>query len=628
MPAPGDDVLFTESELSKVVDLLEAELSDACHEHEERCDRMDEWQKAYDGDPQESKKNFPWPNAANLVVPIIAITTDSIVARLLNTIFAVNPFWTVRPLRKEVDHIAKPLEDYLDWSRQAEYNLYRAVRPWANEVVKFGWGWLKFGWEVYSTRDWITGTDSLVQGKETIIRRPNVYHILNRDIIAQAGVEDDEQAEWLCHVIRLTDNQLRMRRYDNLYDISDDQIANKEEIHEVHEQLQSSRDQPMSSKERLSTFYEFCGDFAWGPEKLPTPMLLTYHRPSKKLVRAIFNPYGFRMYKKAKFIDREGRYEGFGIAKRLLPMQKELSTIHNQQLDNATVANTRFFLGKKGQVRADTRIWPSKVVMVNNPATDLVSMQLGDIYPSMRGLEMTALSYAERASGVSDYQLGRESPVVGSGATATGTLALIQEGNRRFDLNIRDMRDVLSDVGRRVLELNQRFRPRGAAYFVQGSDGMYTEQALDMPPQFSISKLAVELTASTATVNREIEKQSLIALYGLVERYSGQLNQAAMAVANPQVPGEIKELMIRETQAMKYLMDRIVQNFDIKAIDTVVPSMVPKGGMQINGLDNGTGDDPGAQGEPDMGRVLGMLGEPGAGGPGGDGGLGDMGPVS
>lgn len=616
---PGEAVPFTETDLKKVINKMEDELSESLGEHQERCDRLDQWQRAYDGEPHESKKNFPWPNAANLVVPLIGITTDSIVARIVNTIFSVEPFWTIRPLRKEVDQIAKPCELYMDWSRKSEYNLYRAVRPFTIEVVKFGWGWLKFGWEIFSTRDFVTGADAQVQEREEIVRRPNVYHILNQDMITQAGVEDEEQAEWVCHRIRLTDNQVRMRIHDHIYELNEDQIDQKEDIHKVHESLRSSSNQSTTPKEKLNTFYEFCGDYPWGPEKLPTPMLLTLHRPSHKIVRAIFNPYGFRMYKKAKFIEREGRLEGFGIAKRLHYLQHELSTIHNQQVDNATVANTRFFLGKKGSVRQDTRIWPGRFIPVNNTETDIKAMQLGDVYPSMRALEMSALSYAERASGVSDYQLGRESNVAGSGATATGTLALIQEGNRRFDLNIRDIRDVLSEVGRRVLELNQRFRPRGAAYFVQGQDGMYTEEALDMPPEFSVSKLAVELSASTATINKEVEKQSLIALMGVVERYYGQLNQAAQALANPQIPGELKDLVIKETQGMKHIMDRIVQSFDVKAIDTVVPAIGGQGGMQPNGPIPGAGNPSGNPAEPGMEQFLGLLGDPGGNGAGGAG---------
>jgi hypothetical protein len=251
-------------------------------------------------------------------------------------------------------------------------------------------------------------------------------------------------------------------------------------------------------------------------------------------------------------------------------------------------------------------------------------MQLGDIYQSGGVLEYRALAYAERASGVSDYQLGRESSVAGSRATATSTMALIQEGNRRFDLNIRDARDVLSAVGRDIIFLNQVFRSRGLAYMVQGSDGLLTDKALDLPPEFSTAKVAVELTATTATINREMEKQGLMALMGVTQQYYEKLAMAGQAIMNPQVPPEFKELLMREAQGAQYLMKRIAQTFDVKNIDLVVPGILPDGSNgnspptipgELAGRDPSAPQEPGmagAEGIPDPITQQGLVGSIGA----------------
>jgi len=623
---PGAPVPLTEVELKKLEQYLWNQLEEGYEEHLELEARLREWNRAYDGDPRERRRTFPWPGAANIEIPVIGIAVDSIAARLLNTIYSVEPFWTVRPLRKEVDKIAKPTEHYLDWSRKVEYNLYKQTKTWCIEVIKHGWGWLKFGWEVYSVHDWVVGSNGEPEPRTYVVRRPSVYHVLNMDMITQPGVEDDLVSEWLCHRVRLTDNQLLMRKIDNLYEYVDEMIKTKEDNTRVHEMLASSKTAGYTREERLNTLYEFNVDWPFGPEGAPTAMLVTFHREIKKIVRVIFNPYGFRNYEKAKFIEREGRLEGFGVAKRLAQLQEGISTIHRQQVDNATVANTRFFLGRKGVVRPGTQIWPARFLTVNDPERDIKALQLGDIYPSMRALEVSELSYAERASGVSDYQLGRESQVAGSRATATGTLALIQEGNRRFDLNVRDLRDVLSQVGRRVLEINQRFRPRGAVYFVEGEDGVWVEQVLSLPAEFSASKLAVELTASTATINREVEKQSLIGLLGVVTNYYQQLMQLGMLVVNPQAPPELKALGVKMAQGAKLLMDRIVQSFDVKSIDTVVPTLAAEAvNEQLTGAfggggaggQGGAGSPPGGGVDPRMAAILGAAGNGAAAGAGG-----------
>lgn len=584
VPITDDGRWGLKSLTTYLVDQLDEALSS---EHEDLESRLDEWQRCYDGDPKQMRRNFPWPGAANIEVPIIGIHTDSIVARVVNTIFSMDPLWSVRPLYREVDMIAKPLEQYIDWSRKAEWNFYREIRPWTIEVVKFGWGWLKWMWEVYHQVNYVTGPFGEVIRQVEVVRRPAVYHVLARDVIKQAGVERVQDAEWVCHRLRLTDSRLRMRGIEGVYEDVEEIIKKKEDDSRQQEARASSKSAGRTKQSVLNTLYEFQVDWPYGPEENPpvVPMMATLHRESKQIKRLVFHPYGERTLVQAKFLEREGRHEGFGIARRLFQMQEEIGTLHRQQVDNSTLANTRFFVGRKNLLRGDTRIWPGRYISANDPDRDLKAYQLGDIYPSEGILESRALSYAERASGVSDYQLGRESQQAGSRATATATMALIQEGNRRFDLNVRDIRDVLSEIGRKVVLLNQMFRPQGAAFFVQGQDGMYTEAALRLPAQFSVTKIAVELTASTATINKEIEKQGLIGLYGIASQYYEQLAQTMTLLMNPEVPGDMKEMMVKTLNGRKYLMDRIVQTFDIKAIDDVVPGIAaPKQPPNIGGI--------------------------------------------
>lgn len=621
---PGAPVKFTEEELKKFTNHIEQELEDGLEEHRDRESRIDEWQRLYDGTPKTPTRNFPWPGAANLEVPLVGFTTDSIVARILNTVFSMEPFWTVRPLRKEVDPIAKPTEHYLDWSRKAEYNLYRAFKPAVIQCTKFGWAWLKYGWENYTRRDYTLDNNGDVKYIDEIIRRPVVYHVPCQDLIIQAGVEDERIAEWLCHRVRLTDNQMLMRKQDNLYANVDELLKKKD--YEIDMENEGRR----YPRERLNTLYEF--NIGYPIDGVPVELIATYHRPSKQFTRIIHNPYPWRNYTKLTFIEREGKLEGFGIARRLYQLQEEISTIHRQEVDNATVANTRFFLGKRGAVRPGTQIWPGRFLTVSDPERDIKAFQLGDIGVSLRSLEVQALGYAERASGISDPQLGRESQSMGSRATATGTLAMIQEGNRRFDLNVRDIRESGSEIGRRVLEINQRFRPQGASYFIEGADGQYVEQVLNLPAEFSAAKLSVELTASTATINRETEKQGLIGLLGVMTNYYERIIQSAMIVANPQIPGEVKELVVKVSEGAKHIVDRIVQDFDIRDVNTVVPALMnheammemqsgqigsPPGGASPGNAPPIPGNPQGGGADPGVGSLLPVAGGAGGAGPNG-----------
>jgi hypothetical protein len=617
MQTPGAPVSLTEVEKTRIVDYLDMELREGRLDHQDLENQVDDWNRAYLGEPFAKRKDFPWENACNVVIPLIGIHTDSIVARVVNTIFSVEPLWTARPLIKSLDNVAKPLEDFLDWSRRQEYDAYNTIRSWVLEVVKYGWGYIKVPWEVATVRTFKVGAGGKPEPVDRIVRRPRPQHVLLIDIICQVGIEDDiNQAEWLAHRVRLTDGQLRWREYDGVYEDVDKVIERKEDISSLTEMLAGPGNETPPTRTKLNTFYETWIDFPLKKGSLPDPLVITYHPESRTVMRAIYNPHADnkRPFFKGKFLDQEGRRSGVGIAQQLWQLQEELSTIHRQEVDNSTIANTKFFVGRRGAVRNTTRIWPGRFLTVPDPSKDLIPMSMGDIGNSLQALETSALSYAERRSGVTDYQLGRESSILGGRATATGTLAIIQEGNRRFDLNVRDIRDTLGKVGQMVLLLNAQYRPREMAYFVEGEDGKWVERALNLPDDFIADGIGIELTASTATINREIEKQSLITIMGLVtQHYQQVMSMAQLGMAGPP---PMQMLVMKMLQGSEYFMRRIVQAFDIKDVDAVLPLTAMMEQM-------GVGAQPPADlaaGNQNGGGMAGAMGPPGPGAPTGPGG--------
>jgi len=93
--------------------------------------------------------------------------------------------------------------------------------------------------------------------------------------------------------------------------------------------------------------------------------------------------------------------------------------------------------------------------------------------------------------------------------------------------------------------------------------------ALNLPDDFIADGIGIELSASTATINKEIEKQGLITVMGLVTQYYQQLmsiGQLAM-----QAPPPLQALAMKMVQGSSYFMERIVQAFDVKDIDAVLP---------------------------------------------------------
>ena len=617
---PGAPVRLTPKDRQWLPQFLSGELEEALYVHELKLEWIDESNRLYLGDPVTAHKTFPWDGAANLVIPLVGITVDSIVARIINTIFAVQPFWSAQALIKDLEPVCHPLQDFMEWSRVNELNMYAQVRSWIMEVVKHGWAYLKIFWESYTHRTFVV-QGGAARPRDIIIRRPQVQHILLADIICQAGVEDElGQAEWMAHRIRLTDGQLRWRKHDRVYDDVDKIMEHKAEMTPMEEKVlenELERNAPRPSRDKLNTLYEIYADLPLGGSELPVPVMITYHHETRTIARCVYNPdiKGERPFKKGKFIDREGKRDGIGISRQLALIQEEISTLHNQQVDNATLANTRFFVGRRGVVRNGTRVWPGRFLTVPDPGKDITTLPMADVYPSMRQLETSCLAYAERRSGVADYQLGRESNVLGNRATATGTLALIQEGNRRFDLNVRDVRDCLGQVGQKLLLLNAQFRPQGMAYFVKGSDGKLVEEVLNLPEEFIADGIGMELTASTATINREIEKQGLLSMMGTLTQYYQQLIQISGIAMSPQTPPPVQQLALQMADGARYLMSMIVQTYEIRAVDTLLPpSLADQLEADTNAAANQPGGPAGNGGPPANAGGMGPpMGIPGGG---------------
>src|SRR5438552_515326 len=55
--------------------------------------RVTRWRKNYEGIPAEATREFPFHNASNLIVPIIAIHSDTLLARCMSSIIKTQPPW-------------------------------------------------------------------------------------------------------------------------------------------------------------------------------------------------------------------------------------------------------------------------------------------------------------------------------------------------------------------------------------------------------------------------------------------------------------------------------------------------------------------------------------------------------
>jgi hypothetical protein len=229
----------------------------------------------------------------------------------------------------------------------------------------------------------------------------------------------------------------------------------------------------------------------------------------------------------------------------------------------------------------------------------------------------------ERRTGISDIQLGNMQELPGR-TPATTMLSLLQEGNRRPDLTIKMMREGLSNVGLRVVQLLQQYT--GSPVDVGGKrllglmvqalgmpEGAFAAQKLATPFEDAALGLGVSLTATSGSANKEVEKQNYVALLQLAGQLTPQFIQLIQA-AQQAVGTPVGQVALQSALGLQELYKRLLEQYDIKNIADVAPDIEADTQSLQAGANGGPQGAGGPAGAP-AGAPGGQLG-PGAVAPG------------
>jgi hypothetical protein len=249
------------------------------------------------------------------------------------------------------------------------------------------------------------------------------------------------------------------------------------------------------------------------------------------------------------------------MAEMLEHLQEEISTIHNQRIDNATVANLQIILVKKlirGLSPGD-RLWSGKIVKADQE--DVGTLRLGEIYPSTVNNEQIAQTYAKEISGVGDNINGQGQPVTRT--TATAQLSMLEEANRRFDKPIKSIRKSIREIAVHCTDLMSDYGTNGLAEEWLGDRGAIVEEGLSNPETFAPGNVKVQTLSTRSSVNREVEFQSAVAVMNMVVQMGQQFMQLG-TMANPQAAGVIAHELV---QAIREPWKKVMQYSDSQNVD-------------------------------------------------------------
>lgn len=563
------------------------------------------------------EKSWPWKDCANTHIPLVSTHASAIHARFMTSIFGQEPMWTVKPRQKKYLEFCNAATDGLDWSAKNEMGLYEAVRDAAWDAVKLNLGVLKCSWkrEVGTYKRFVTdkkGKKRIKEVEGVLVNKPVVESIQPNLFVWEDGARDIQTAEWVCHILRLSPSQIRhMYRTSRLLTDKDAllQTANYVIEDAIDRQLQQNEG-IFRSKQEYVEVYEVWGRYEVDGKLEELKLIVepgTYSMPLL-LHNPLFNKR--RPFEILRLETREHSITGIGVADMIGDINEEMNVIHNQTIDATTVSICGMF-----GVRAGTPAWEAlekihpgkRVPMVSD--TDIKEIGLGPLKVNSLPLEEFLRSYAERRTGISDFGLGRE-PSPAHRGTATGTLAMIQEGNRKFDYQVADMRRAISNIGMCILSMEAQMFPDGRIIDVLGPDGQSWSQIQLLFPEDGPLEQAVvvEVNANTAAINRQAKRQDTIALFQLIMSFYAQAIELGEKISMPGHTPPFVEMTTQMARGGEILMRELLSAFENRQADEILPDLQELY-AQIGALGLATG----------FAQTAGMGGPPGGAGEGGPG---------
>ena len=601
-------------------------------------------------------KRFPYEGASAYTMPVTAMNADPLIAQFMTTLHTPDNLWTLQPMNERWVPIAKPMQDYLEYLDQTRLHMfdvnYRAIL----EFIKLGTCIYEHGWSFERRSAMRMLPDGSVSRTQEMVSGPFVDHVSLVDFLIPPEalhIQADLPfgASWVAKRFYLREAQLMARAKGQAPFLPDYDPAETELVRHfvnnltVGNTVQDEKfelDKYSPSYLRRIELWEVHARFDTTGTGTVDDVVAVIHLPSRRLLRAILNPYAHnsRPFSVARYFRGDGFY-GIGECEQSNIFQRIISELTNANIDNVRLTNAPMLGVKAGaNVVPGEPIYLLKMFLLDNPQTDIKEVRFTSPYPSLQQLAPIFEQWHERRTGVSDLQRGNTSELP-SRTPATSLLSIMQEGKRRLDLSLKDLRICLNEVGQRVLQNCQQFMsnvdrnpesPTQLKMVIQAlgqPEGTYVAMQLGLPLDDIGSGLGVAVTATSGTINKEVEKQNFLALVQLQTQLGQQYIQLASIFSNPQIlqtAPQVAQVAQDVFKGFRELQTRLLEQFDVRNPEDLLPSaavlMDGQAGLGAGaGAFGGPGAAspvvPGAGAGPIPAQILaGLLGAPsGLGGP-------------
>lgn len=599
--------------------------------HNVKMEELALYEQAYKAVPQQNRVvNIPFRGANNDIMPVIGMAVDPVIARLDIGIFKQNPVFAVTPLRKSLVDYRQCLEDWTEFNQAHRWKLRQVAAPRLKEFCNLGTMVFKTVYDRVEApiKTWKRNQDSkrFTQEKKRLVKftGARVFGVPIDRFYFPPGYSTLDECPIVAERLVLTYEQLRIAEASgkivDVAKLGKAAVRTTKSDLEDQQELNANHEEPLSYKNQYE-LYEVWFDYDIDEDGYPESLVAIFEPETRTFLQLTYNWYFHQRkpYTVIPYTIQDGTLYGMGLAEMILPFQNAISRWQQMAQNNAYLANVRMYIAKKNSGIEDVpRIFAGRTFFVDDPSKDFKPFAASDIYPSTLTERQNLFGMVEKRTGVSDYLTGRESPIIGSRATATSTIALIQEGTKRVEQTLENIRVGMQDIIEKAFCIWFQYGTEDLEDLVFGTDDTATKIEdffASMNAENVINgAIGVSLKAADAGDNKQARQQMQLSIINLMIGYLEKQLQAAESALEAMKSGlpEVAPMVADTINAARKMFNDLLHNYDIRNPEQYLPDLAKYlGGQpgisdpyaQQGGLGGPAAGPAGPQGPPGMADV-------------------------
>lgn len=513
---------------------------------------------------------------SNISIPYTFTQVETILPRLIESLFASRPYVAVKGRTYEHQPYAESMETLLDWQMNERIDIKDEFRTGLKVLAIYGTTVAYVGWKLKEKEVirkemqpvMIDGQPVIENGmpvmdfmaiktKEIEYDDPEVKFIDLGLFFVDPHAEDIEDARYCGHIEYKTKDELKeLAKLEIGYKFDWDKIPQDNKQNEARNYRMGQVGLPTTNNTTQSEtngLYEVI--HYWEDNRHVAIINRSY------IALDVENPFWHKKkpYVKDTYNDAPHEFYGIGVVEIIEDLQDELNAERNSRIDYRSFNLRRMFKKRRGaNINPKELKWRQGGVVHVDDMQDLevleVSNNIGDSFSQ----EQIIKQDIRDTSGAHDVVMGTTT----SKETATSTMTKDNNASIRF-------KDVISSVEKRLLvgiaklmiALNQQFVDDAKVLRIAGEDG--DEWHSITPEQIQGEFDLIPMGSSVEPLaNKEVFKQRMVNLYNVV--------------ANDQ-------LMQQFPDKRRNLLKKVIESFDIKDIDNLLPTDEELQAIQTNG---------------------------------------------